>query len=427
MQLASRIRSEDLDEFFSAVGKVAEVRLVTDRKRKSKGIAYVEFVDVESVPLAIALTGQKLLGVPIVVQMSHAEKNRLAAMQAAAAAAAREAGGGTPGAASGFIPGAAKLYVGSLHYNISEDMLRAIFEPFGKLLDVSIVKDQKTGQSQGFAFLTFRNAEDASVALVQMNGFPLAGRPLKVGRSERSACFPDVSEIDKLGTLLASSSAASSEALSAATAAASLIGSLPQLQDPLAGMPVGLMAPGLMPGIGQDLTASLGMGSIPGLGLNTTTSALGLGMSQGMSMAFAPPPALAAPPVTAAAPPISTDCLLVSNLFDPNKQMAPGWDASLSDDIVRECARHNAAVTHIAVDRASAQGNVYVKCESVTAALAAVTALHGRYFDGRLVTVAYVPTEIYHSLFPGAALQAPAAASTALASAGLSSGMPGAV
>jgi len=100
------------------------------------------------------------------------------------------------------------------------------------------------------------------------------------------------------------------------------------------------------------------------------------------------------------------------------RQQASDWDATLSDDVVRECARHGAAVTHIAVDRTSTDGNVYVKCESSTAALAAVTALHGRYFDGRLVTVAYVPSQIYHSLFPGAAAQPAAAASTALASAG---------
>lgn len=104
------------------------------------------------------------------------------------------------------------------------------------------------------------------------------------------------------------------------------------------------------------------------------------------------------------------------------RQQTPGWDASLSDDIVRECARHGAAVTHIAVDRTSTQGNVYVKCESVTAALAAVTALHGRYFDGRLVTVAYIPSQIYHIMFPAAGAVAPAAASTALASAGSTSG-----
>jgi len=70
--------------------------------------------------------------------------------------------------------------------------------------------------------LQFRNAEDASVALVQMNGFPLAGRPLKVGRSERSACFPDIGEVDKIGSFMSPSSMldAMSNPLAAATAAA---------------------------------------------------------------------------------------------------------------------------------------------------------------------------------------------------------------
>lgn len=31
--------------------------------------------------------------------------------------------------------GPMKLYVGSLHFNITEDMLRDIFEPFGKVSD----------------------------------------------------------------------------------------------------------------------------------------------------------------------------------------------------------------------------------------------------------------------------------------------------
>ena len=35
-----------------------------------KGIAYVEFKDIESVTLAMGLAGQKLLGVPVVVQVS---------------------------------------------------------------------------------------------------------------------------------------------------------------------------------------------------------------------------------------------------------------------------------------------------------------------------------------------------------------------
>lgn len=52
--------------------QVRDVRMISDRNsRRSKGIAYVEFVDVSSVPLAIGLTGQRVLGVPIIVQASQ--------------------------------------------------------------------------------------------------------------------------------------------------------------------------------------------------------------------------------------------------------------------------------------------------------------------------------------------------------------------
>ncbi|XP_027563830.1 probable RNA-binding protein 23, partial [Neopelma chrysocephalum] len=99
--------------------QVRDVRIISDRNsRRSKGIAYVEFCEIQSVPLAIGLTGQRLLGVPIIVQASQAEKNRLAAM-----AAPLQKGSGGP----------LRLYVGALHCNITKEMLRGIFEPFGKV------------------------------------------------------------------------------------------------------------------------------------------------------------------------------------------------------------------------------------------------------------------------------------------------------
>ena len=87
-----------------------------NKTRRSKGIAYIEFQDTESVALAIGLTNQKLLGVPIIVQPSQAEKNRLAN-----ASNVMQKGNTGP----------MRLYVGSLHFNITEDMLKGIFEPFG--------------------------------------------------------------------------------------------------------------------------------------------------------------------------------------------------------------------------------------------------------------------------------------------------------
>lgn len=192
MQLAARIRPRDLEDFFSAIGKVRDVRIISDRNsRRSKGIAYVEFCEIQSVPLAIGLTGQRLLGVPIIVQASQAEKNRLAAM-----ANNLQKGSGGP----------VRLCVGSLHCNITEDMLRGIFEPFGKIDNIVLMKDSDTGRSKGYGFITFSDSECARRALEQLNGFELAGRPMRVGHvTERldggtDITFPDGNQELDLGS-----------------------------------------------------------------------------------------------------------------------------------------------------------------------------------------------------------------------------------
>ncbi|XP_032366836.1 RNA-binding protein 39-like [Etheostoma spectabile] len=124
MQLAARIRPRDLEDFFSAVGNVRDVRMISDRNsRKSKGIAYIEFVEATSVPLAIGLTGQRLLGVPIIVQASQAEKTaqRLCRLTNASR-------GSRPYEVS-YVGVALQLQ----HHRRS--MLRGIFEPFARNLE----------------------------------------------------------------------------------------------------------------------------------------------------------------------------------------------------------------------------------------------------------------------------------------------------
>ena len=50
---------------------------------------------------------------------------------------------------------------------------------------------------------------------------------------------------------------------------------------------------------------------------------------------------------------------------------------------MEECNKHG-GVHHIYVDKASTQGNVYVKCPTIPTAVAAVNALHGRWFAGKV-------------------------------------------
>ena len=115
---------------------------------------------------ALELTGQKLLGIPIIAQLTEAEKNRQA----------RATDG--HGANSG-VP-FHRLYVGNIHFSIEEDDLKEIFSPFGELEFVQLQKEDNN-RSKGYGFVQFHDSAAAKQALDQLNGFELAGRPIRVG------------------------------------------------------------------------------------------------------------------------------------------------------------------------------------------------------------------------------------------------------
>ncbi|KAM6980326.1 RNA-binding protein 39a isoform 2-T2 [Aplochiton taeniatus] len=358
MQLAARIRPRDLEEFFSAVGKVRDVRMISDRNsRRSKGIAYIEFVEANSVPLAIGLSGQRLLGVPIIVQASQAEKNRAAAM-----ANNLQKGNAGP----------MRLYVGSLHFNITEEMLRGIFEPFGRIESIQLMMDSETGRSKGYGFITFADSECAKKALEQLNGFELAGRPMKVGNvtertdASNASSFLDSDELERTGIDLGTT------------------GRL-QLMARLA-EGTGLQIP---PAAQQALQMS---GAIAIGAMAAVSAAMNPGMN--MNMNSMPSAAMNLP-----SQPLATHCFQLSNMFNPSSEDAPGWDVDIQHDVIEECNKHG-GVVHIYVDKNSTEGNVYVKCPTIPSAMAAVNALHGRYFAGKMITAAYVPLPTYHNLFP---------------------------
>uniref|UniRef100_A0A8C9ZYN2 RNA binding motif protein 39a n=1 Tax=Sander lucioperca TaxID=283035 RepID=A0A8C9ZYN2_SANLU len=364
MQLAARIRPRDLEDFFSAVGNVRDVRMISDRNsRKSKGIAYIEFVEATSVPLAIGLTGQRLLGVPIIVQASQAEKNR-----AAAAAAANSLQKGSAGPM--------RLYVGSLHFNITEEMLRGIFEPFGRIESIQLMMDSATGTSKGYGFITFSDADCAQKAMEQLNGFELAGRPMKVGnvteRTDSSASFLDSDDLERSGIDLGTTGRLQ---LMARLAEGSGLQMPPAAQQAL--QMSGVIAIGAMAAVSGIHALS-----------HTHTHSLTDTLTQTHLFTHTLP--------------LATHCFQLSNMFHPNSEKPPGWEIDIQHDVIEECNKHG-GVVHVYVDKNSAQGNVYVKCPSIPAAMAAVNALHGRFFAGKMITAAFVPLPAYHHLFPESA------------------------
>ncbi|CAF0925834.1 unnamed protein product [Rotaria sordida] len=388
MQLAAMIRPRDLEEFFSRVGKVRDVRLITDpRTRRSKGVAYVEFRDLTCVQAALALSGEKVLGIPIIVKPSNAEKNRLAAQAAAAAAAQNSVMTNGIQALSGtVIPthGPMKLYVGSLHFNITEDMLRGIFEPFGRIDNITLMKDPDSTRSRGYGFIQFAHAEDAKRAMENLNGFELAGRPMKVGHvTERPG--------DMTGTVGTTFPTYTGGVSSSFTSASNLD------SDDLDHRGINLGATGRL-----ALMAKLSEGS----GLQMPKHAIDALQAAHMQAAGSQHVRIPEPPnpqqlatVTA----VSTQCFMLSNMFDPTTEAShnPDWAKEIRDEVIEECNKHG-GVVHIYVDEKSSDGNVYVKCSTIASAINAVNSLHGRFFSGRTVVGNYIPTQSYHKLFPAA-------------------------
>ena len=75
------------------------------------------------------------------------------------------------------------IYVGNLSYNATEDDLRQAFAEHGEVSSVNIIQDRETGRSRGFAFVEMPDAEQAKVAIEQVNLSEVAGRRVTVNEA----------------------------------------------------------------------------------------------------------------------------------------------------------------------------------------------------------------------------------------------------
>ena len=76
------------------------------------------------------------------------------------------------------------IYVGNLSRDVTEDDLRQLFEGFGQITSVNIIKDKFTNQSRGFGFVEMATEAQAAEAIKMFNGKELGGRNLVVNESK---------------------------------------------------------------------------------------------------------------------------------------------------------------------------------------------------------------------------------------------------
>ncbi len=75
------------------------------------------------------------------------------------------------------------IYVGNLDFGSSEDGIRQLFETYGAVESVNIVRDRDTGQPRGFAFVEMTDAAAADRAIAELNGTTLGSRAIVVNEA----------------------------------------------------------------------------------------------------------------------------------------------------------------------------------------------------------------------------------------------------
>ncbi|KAJ1963862.1 Spliceosome-associated protein 49 [Dipsacomyces acuminosporus] len=155
--LDDRVTDELIWELMVQAGPVVHVHLPKDRVTQStQGYGFCEFQSEEDADYAVKIMNMvKLYGKPIRVNKSSADKRM------------QDIG--------------AKLFIGNLDPNVDEKMLFDTFNAFGPMVqNPKIARNPDSGNSKGFAFVSYATFEASDAAVEAMNGQYLANKPINV-------------------------------------------------------------------------------------------------------------------------------------------------------------------------------------------------------------------------------------------------------
>jgi len=74
------------------------------------------------------------------------------------------------------------IYVGNLNYKTTEVSLKELFEQYGEVESVKLIKDRDTGKKKGFGFVMMED-EYGQKAIDELNDKEFDGRNLKVNQA----------------------------------------------------------------------------------------------------------------------------------------------------------------------------------------------------------------------------------------------------
>ena len=75
------------------------------------------------------------------------------------------------------------IYIGRLSSSASEAKVRSLFEQYGTVDSVKLIKDKFTGQMKGFGFVEMPDNDQAHEAIAALNGYEVDGQRMLVSEA----------------------------------------------------------------------------------------------------------------------------------------------------------------------------------------------------------------------------------------------------
>lgn len=76
------------------------------------------------------------------------------------------------------------VYVGNLSYEVTEDILNAVFAEYGSVKRIQLPTDRETGRLRGFGFVEMGTDAEENAAIEALDGAEWMGRDLKVNKAK---------------------------------------------------------------------------------------------------------------------------------------------------------------------------------------------------------------------------------------------------
>jgi RNA recognition motif-containing protein len=82
------------------------------------------------------------------------------------------------------------VYVAGIPRRVNEEDLKRVFEKYGPIADIKVIKDPLTNNSKGFAYILFEKVEDATNAIRGLDNQRVFNDwSLRVERAKRAVAY----------------------------------------------------------------------------------------------------------------------------------------------------------------------------------------------------------------------------------------------